>query len=155
MAAMALHANHSATSQVGGANPIDIILKHLDSVPNMIYGFVLIIAISFADKVSPSLSDFADTALGRVLGIGLIVGIVHFMGWAYGLLTAVAYLLIVHSSKRLSSLQNAEGFAEQEFHEAQGSRWFVERVLGEKPKEIITDTVTTQAVQSLGNSSRR
>jgi hypothetical protein len=121
----------------------------------MIYGFVLIVVISFADKVSPSLSDFADTALGRVLGLGLIVTIVHFMGWAYGLLTAVAYLLIVHSSRRLSSLQSAEGFAEQEFHEAQGSRWFVERVLGEKPKEIITDTVTTQAVQSLGNSSRR
>lgn len=155
MAAMALHANHSVAAQMGGANPIDVVLKHLDSVPNMIYGFVLIVVISFADKVSPSLSDFADTALGRVLGLGFIVVIVQFMGWAYGLLTAVAYLLIVHSSKRLSSLQTAEGFAGQESHAAQGSRWFVERVLGERPKEIVTDTVTTQAVQTLGNSSRR
>lgn len=152
---MALHGSPTAAAQNGGANPLDIILKNLDSVPNMIYGFVLIITISFADKIYPSVSQFADTALGRVLGIGLIVGVLQCMGWAYGLLTAVAYLLIVHASRRLSSLQSAEGFAEQEFHEAQGSRWFVERVLGERPKTIITDTVTTQAVQSLGNSSRR
>ena len=152
MAAMALHGNHTMTAQQGGANPLDILMKNLDSVPNMIYGFVLIIAISFADKVPPSISQFADTALGRVLGIGLIVGVLSFIGWVYGLLTAVAYLLIIHSSKRLSSL---EGFGDQEFHEAIGSRWFVERVLGEKPAAIITDTVNTQAVQSMGTSSRR
>ena len=47
---MALHGNHTMTAQQGGANPLDILMKNLDSVPNMIYGFVLIIAISFADN---------------------------------------------------------------------------------------------------------
>jgi hypothetical protein len=155
MAAMALHGNHTSVTQAGGANPLDIILKNLDSVPNMIYGFILVITIAFADKVYPSVSQFADSMVGRIVAVGLLVGILHTMGWVYGLLTAVAYLLIVHSSKRLSSLTNTEGFSDQEFHGAQGSRWFVERVLGERPKAIITDTVTTQAVQSTSGGGRR
>jgi len=155
MAAMALHNSGPYQGGGGSSNPLDIILKHLDSVPNMIFGFVLVVTISFADKTPPSFSQFADTVLGRILALSLIVAVVQFIGWSYGLLTATAYLLIVHSSSRLSSLKSLEGFSDQEFHDAEGSRWFVERVLGERPKEIITDKVNTNAVYSDARSGRR
>lgn len=145
MATMAFH-QQSYGGQAGGGSPLDLLLKHMDTVPNMIYGFIVIVAISFSDKIPPSFSTFADSALGRLIGVGIVVAVIHFLGWSYGLLTAVAFLLVLRASPRLSN-QNADGFKDMDTREIQGSRWFVERVLGEKPKGLINQDVTTQAIK--------
>jgi hypothetical protein len=145
MATMALQ-QQSQGGQAGGGSPLDLLLKHMDTVPNMIYGVIAIVAIAFSDKVPPSFSTFADSALGRLIGVGIVVAITHFLGWSYGLLTAVAFLLILRASPRLSN-QNADGFKDMDTREIQGSRWFVERVLGERPKDLINQDVTTQAIK--------
>uniref|UniRef100_A0A6C0APK4 Uncharacterized protein n=1 Tax=viral metagenome TaxID=1070528 RepID=A0A6C0APK4_9ZZZZ len=145
MSSMALQ-QQSQGGQSGGGSPLDLVVKHLDTVPNMIYGLITIIAIAFSDKIPPSFSIFADSALGRLIGVGIVVAITHFLGWSYGLLTAVAFLLVLRASPRLSN-QNADGFKDMDTREIQGSRWFVERVLGEKPRELINQDVTTQAIK--------
>ena len=136
----------SQGGQAGGGSPLDLLLKHMDTVPNMIYGLIAIVAIAFSDKIPPSFSTFADSALGRLIGVGIVVAVTHFLGWSYGLLTAVAFLLILRASPRLSN-QNADGFKDMDTREIQGSRWFVERVLGERPKDLINQDVTTQAIK--------
>uniref|UniRef100_A0A6C0DGQ2 Uncharacterized protein n=1 Tax=viral metagenome TaxID=1070528 RepID=A0A6C0DGQ2_9ZZZZ len=146
MATMAFQ-QQSQGGQAGGAiQPLDLLLKHMDTVPNMIYGFIVIVAISFSDKIPPSFSTFADSALGRLIGVGIVVAVTHFLGWSYGLLTAVAFLLVLRASPRLSN-QDADGFKDMDTRKIQGSRWFVERVLGEKPKGLINQDVTTQAIK--------
>jgi len=146
MATMALQQQSQGGQGGGGGSPLDLLLKHMDTVPNMIYGFIAIIAIAFSDKVPPSFSIFADSALGRLIGVGIVVTVTHFLGWSYGLLTAVAFLLMLRASPRLSN-QDADGFKDMDTRKIQGSRWFVERVLGEKPKGLINQDVTTQAIK--------
>jgi hypothetical protein len=68
------------------------------------------------------------------------------MGWTYGLLTALAFLLIVHGSPRLGAT-GTESFEDLKRHEAKGTLWFVEKVLGENPQGITSDSAVTKAVQ--------
>jgi hypothetical protein len=68
------------------------------------------------------------------------------MGWTYGLLTALAFLLIVHGSPRLAAT-SIDNFEDLKRQDAKGTKWFVERVLGESPEGITTDTAATKAVQ--------
>jgi hypothetical protein len=146
------------TSQVTGggesSNPLEIVLKHLDDVPHMIYGTLMIVLITFHGQVGSTMSAYADSALGRVLGIGIVLGIVQTLGWTYGLLTALAFLLIVHGSPRLAAT-GIDAFEDLKRHEAKGNRWFVERVLGENPAGVTSDDVNTEAVQDDSETAMR
>ena len=144
---MAMQANQNNSGQSGGgANPLDIVFQHLDTVPNMIYGLLMVVLITFNGQISSTLSSYADSALGRVLGIGLVIAVTQMMGWSYGLLTALAFLLIVHNSPRLAAT-GIDSFEDLKRHQAKGTRWFVEKVLGERPEGITTDNAITEAVQ--------
>jgi hypothetical protein len=143
---MAMQTSQYSAGQVGGSNPLDIVLKHLDTVPNMIYGALVIVLITFVGQVSPTVSSYADSALGRVLGVALILAVTQLMGWTYGLLTALAFLLVVHSSPRLAAT-SFDNFEDLKRNEAKGTKWFVEKILGENPHGIETDDVTTHPVQ--------
>jgi len=144
---MAMQQNNNNSGQVGGgSNPMDVILNNLDTVPNMIYGLLMVVLITFSGQIGSTVSGYADSALGRVLGIGLVIGITHTLGWSYGLLTALAFLLIVHNSPRLAAT-GIDSFEDLKRHQAKGTMWFVERVLGERPEGITTDNAITEAVQ--------
>jgi hypothetical protein len=146
MSHMAMQTNALGGGQSGGANPLDIVLKHLDTVPHMIYGVLMIVLITFNGQIGVSTAAFVDSALGRVLGIGLVLVVVTQMGWSYGLLTALAFLLIIHASPRLAAT-GIEQFEDLKRHEAKGNKWFVEKVLGENPAGITSDDANTVAVQ--------
>jgi hypothetical protein len=146
MSQMAMQTNQHSSAQVGGANPMEPIIKHLDTVPNMIYGFIMVILIAFNRQIGGTIAGYADSALGRVLGIVGIIAATQLMGWTYGLLTALAFLLIVHSSPRLAAT-SIEQFNDLKRQEATGHKWFVEKVLGENPMGIATDNAITQSVQ--------
>jgi hypothetical protein len=64
------------------------------------------------------------------------------MGWVYGLLTAMAFLLLLHGGVSVN-----EGFegGMKETDVPKGKRWYVEKVLGERPSKITMDRVTTHA----------
>lgn len=135
------------------------LFDHLDTIPNMIYGFLVIILIVFVDKIPPHIGRYVDTALGRILGLTAIGLCLHSLGWTYALLTAVAFLLLVHISNRqqedavLLRKIGVDGFEDLEKRQIQGNRWFVEAVLGECPEVIESDNVTTSAVQDLSEKS--
>ena len=145
----------------GGASMPSVhitLFDNLDSIPHMIYGFLIIILIVFVDKVPVHMGRYVDTAIGRILGLTAIGLCLHFVGWTYALLTATAFLLLVHISnrepvERLPMNTAIDGFENLETRQTQGNRWFVETVLGECPQTIQSDNVTTSAVQDLSNRS--
>jgi hypothetical protein len=144
---MAMQTNQNGGGQISGSsNPLDIVFQHLDTVPNMIYGTLMIVLITFHGQIGSTLAGYADSALGRVLGIGLVLAVTQMMGWTYGLLTALAFLLIVHGSPRLAAT-SIDNFEDLKRQDAKGTKWFVEQVLGESPEGITTDTAATKAVQ--------
>jgi len=145
--------------QQGGGVGLQVVLDHLDTTPKLLYGFLVILAIVFIDQVPAGLGRYADTALGRVLGIAAVGAVTHYLGYSYGLLTAVAFLLLVHISPRLAAT-GTDGFEDLASKDAVGNKWFVEQVLGENPMAIQSDRATTAAVQDLSeknmaNSSSR
>jgi hypothetical protein len=145
--------------QQGGGVGLQVVLDQLDTIPKLLYGFLVILAIVFIDQVPAGLGRHADTALGRVLGIAAVGAVTHYLGYSYGLLTAVAFLLLVHISPRLAAT-GMDGFEDLASKDAVGTKWFVEQVLGENPMAIQSDRATTAAVQDLSeknmtNSSSR
>ena len=145
--------------QQGGGVGLQVVLDHLDTTPKLLYGFLVILAIVFIDQVPAGLGRYADTALGRVLGIAAVGAVTHYLGYSYGLLTAIAFLLLVHISPRLAAT-GTDGFEDLASKDAVGNKWFVEQVLGENPMAIQSDRATTAAVQDLSeknmaNSSSR
>ena len=136
----------------GGQMPVmnNILFENLDTIPNMLYGFLVILLIVFVDKVPPHTGRYMDTALGRIVGIAAIGATLHFIGWPYALLTAVAFLLLIHISNRLDS---RDGFQNLEKRAVVGNRWFVETVLGECPESIENEKATTSAVQDLSEKN--
>jgi hypothetical protein len=138
----------------GGASMPSVhitLFDHLDTIPHMIYGFIVIILIVFVDKVPAHTGRYIDTAIGRILGLAAIGLCLHYIGWTYALLTAVAFLLLIHISNRQQQVK--DGFQDLETRQILGNRWFVETVLGECPQVIESENVTTNAVQDLSNKS--
>jgi hypothetical protein len=129
----------SAMLQHGGA---------INSPFPLLYGAIMVLLITYAHVVPMNLRMFADSLLGRLFALAAIYGVIHGLGWVYGLLTAMAFLLILHGAVRspMSSLEGFDGGTSEK--KVSGRRWFVEKVLGETPAVISTDHVTTQAVQS-------
>lgn len=124
----------------------------IDTLPHLLYGTALVLLIAFIDLVPPNLGRYVDTALGRVLGIALIFVVLQTMGWTYGILTALAFLLLVHL-RPSNAVDTVDGFENLEERQAIGTRWFVEKVLGECPDKIVNETASTTAVQDLSEKS--
>jgi hypothetical protein len=102
----------------------------------LVYGAILVLIIVYSSEIPLEYKQFADSSLGRVIGIAIVYGTIHTLGWVYGLLVALAFLLLLHGG-----MQVKEGFyglmAEKE---TTNKRWYVERILG-KPDKIVTDQV--------------
>ena len=136
--------------QGGMVNSFQILMMNLDSPVKLIYGFILIIVIVYSPMIPYEYKAFADSLLGRIFGVAIVYGVIESLGWVYGLLTALAFLLLINGAPRFS-YSNFEGFdgggtvTEKKII---GKKWFVEQVLGENPKKIATDKVTTTAVES-------
>jgi hypothetical protein len=156
--------------QGGVVDSIHMMISRLDSPAMLIYGFLIVLVIVYSPVIPTEARVFADSFLGRVFGVGIIYGITETLGWVYGLLTALAFLLILNGAPRYGNPM-MEGFRQEkkdaftppyqpseEGFTAGGAvtaknaithnrRWFVEEVLGECPIAIESDRVTTQAVQ--------
>lgn len=139
------------TQQQGGViNSINLFMMNMDSPAKLIYGALLIILIVYSSVIPSEYRTFADSLLGRVLGVTIVYGVVETLGWVYGLLTAIAFLLIINGASRIntSMLEAFDGGGSVSEKKTIGKKWFVERVLGENPTKIATDRVTTTAVET-------
>lgn len=129
----------------GIVSSFQILLMNIDSPAKLIYGVILVLIIVYSSVIPSEYRLFADSLLGRVFGIGIIYGVIQTLGWVYGLLTALAFLLFLNGSSRMEGF-NAGGTVTQK--KIVGKRWFVEKVLDEHPKNIATDKVTTNPIQT-------
>jgi len=121
-------------------------LSQLDSPSRLLYGFILILAIVYSSAVPIEYRIFADSLLGKLFGIAAVFFVTQSLGWVYGLLTAMAFLLILHGAPRQSAIEGFDGGGSVSEKKTVGKRWFVERVLGEHPTAIAVDQVKTQAI---------
>ena len=120
----------------------------MDSPGKFLYGAVVVIMIVYSSLIPSEYRAFADSMLGRVFGIAIVYGVVETMGWIYGLLTALAFLLIIQGVPSVNvGTEGFEGGGTVSQKARIGRSWFVEKVLGEDTRQIATDRVNTQAVQ--------
>jgi hypothetical protein len=135
--------------QGGMVSSFQVLLMNMDSPAKLIYGFVLILIIVYSPLIPTEYRIFTDSILGKIFGIAIVYGVVESLGWVYGLLTALAFLLILNGAPRTdtSALEAFDGGGTVTEKRIVGKRWFVEKVLGEHPKKIATDKVTTSAIE--------
>lgn len=120
-------------------------INHLDSPSKLLYGTLIVLLITYSSEIPLEYHSFADSLLGRIFGIAIVYGILETMGWVYGLLTALAFLLLLTGAKRIEQ-EGFDGGGSVSEKRVIGKRWFVEKVLGEYPSKIATDQVTTAAI---------
>ena len=123
------------------------LLATMDSPAKLLYGFVMVIIIVYSALIPSEYRSFADSMLGRVFGIAVVYGVVEGMGWVYGLLTALAFLLLINGAPTTIPSEGFDGGGSVSEKKSIGNRWFVERVLGECTQKIATDRVNTTAIQ--------
>lgn len=135
----------TGVSQGWLVDAFNYMVNQLDSPSRLIYGTLVILTIVYSSEIPKSYRTFADSPLGRLFGIIAVYGVMETMGWVYGLLTAMAFLLLLTTAPRVS-LEGFDGGGSVSEKRVVGKRWFVEKVLGEHPTKIATDKVTTHAI---------
>ena len=131
-------------------NSLQVLLNNLDSPIKLVYGVFLILIIVYSPVIPFEYRIFADSLLGRIFGVAIVYGVIESLGWVYGLLTAMAFLLVLNGAPRLpaSNVEAFDGGGTVTEKKIIGRKWFVEQVLGENPKKIATDKVTTTAIET-------
>jgi hypothetical protein len=139
-----------SNQQGGMINSFQILMMNLDSPAKLIYGFILILIIVYSSEIPFEYRVFADSILGRIFGIAIVYGVIESLGWVYGILTALAFLLVINGAPRNTNigLEGFDGGGTVTEKKIIGKKWFVEKVLGEDPKKIATDKVTTTAIET-------
>jgi len=116
----------------------------------------LIVAGSFAELVPRNSIEFLDNPLGSILFFVTPFIFSALIDWPTGLLAAVVSLIFF---ARLQKEDSSEGFSD--LGESDQStklisnphRWFVEKVLGERPIAISSDRIGTSEDQNNRDSS--
>ena len=86
----------SIPQQGGFASSIQILLSNMDSPAKLIYGFIMILIIVYSSVIPSEYHIFIDSLVGRIIGIGVVYGVIESLGWIYGILTAMAFLLLLN-----------------------------------------------------------
>lgn len=136
--------------QGGMINSFHTLMVNLDSPAKLLYGFVLVLVIVYSPVIPTEYRIFADSLLGRIFGVAIVYGVIETLGWVYGILTALAFLLVITGapSNFAAATEGFDGGGTVTEKKIVGKKWFVEKVLGENPKKIATDKVTTTAVET-------
>ena len=133
MSAAMLSNTSTGGQQSGGVNPLSSLIDSLDSIQKLVYGGVLVLIIVYANNVPTGVRTTVDSFTGRIVGLAIIVATARFIGWVYGLLAAVAFLLILRGAP--ATTEGFSGIIGKNV-EHPSEKWFIERVLGERPKRI-------------------
>jgi|UniRef100_A0A6C0DJZ1 hypothetical protein len=113
----------------------------------------LLVAGAFAEIAPRKSLDFLDNTFGTCLFFILPMICTVVLDWPTGLLAAVVSLIVF---ARLQKKDTSEGFSDTvDDTKAQNTklvsnphRWFIERMLGERPVAISSDRIITSAVQN-------
>jgi len=114
----------------------------IDSPITIVYGCILILLIAYSAIVPLEYKQAVNSPFGRIFGVIFVYGTIHYLGWVYGLLTALAFLLLLHGGQLNEGFDGGGTVSEKKVI---GNRWWVEKILGEVPSSIAVDKVTTNA----------
>lgn len=117
----------------------------------------LLVAGAFAGIAPRKSLEFLDNTLGSSLFFILPFVFTVLLDWPTGLLAAVVSLILF---ARLQKKDTSEGFSDtvDDTNEqntklvSNPHRWFIERMLGERPVAISSDRIITRAVQGNGDN---
>ena len=110
----------------------------------------LLVAGTFAEIAPRKSLEFLDNPFGMILFFIIPLILTEFLDWPTGLIAAVV-CLIIHT--RLQKADVDEGFVDSiddlsdTMIVSNPHRWFVEKILGERPIMISSDRVVTHAVE--------
>jgi energy-coupling factor transporter transmembrane protein EcfT len=115
----------------------------------LVGGILLILGIVFPANIPVQFRKQASTVIGRLLLFVILVIILVYGKWMYGVLFAVFIAVL------LSTRSPKEGFtSEFSFNMVNDKKkWWVEQVLNENPVAIQDDKVSTNAVQDNGETT--
>ena len=88
--------------QGGMVSSFQTVMANLDSPAKLIYGLILILVMVYSPVIPTEYRVFANSLLGKIIGITIVYGVIESLGWIYGLLTALSFLLILNGSPRLA-----------------------------------------------------
>ena len=128
----------------GGVRDILVDFSKKQSSPaELLFVFLLILGIIFPSSISKNIVKNLSTVPGRAIVFGVLIAILHYTNWVYGLLFAlfIGILLSTHSIQ--------EGFMSDFSFDiiTDENKWFVERLFKETPVAIREERVKTVAVQ--------
>ena len=138
----------SGSAMIGGAKFQQTFLdwtKQSNQLYLMVFITVLVIWASFPEKMPMNMRWQLSTTLGRLLLLLLLYIIYINAGWRLALLFTIVVALSWASRPLLKPY--TEGFDNVKTTYISGNKWLVEKILHEKPKEIVEDRVDTMAVQ--------
>ena len=153
----------AAAGQIGGMRP-----TAMDEVRVMSGHFILIGLVLLSVYVSripqSTLLLFKRTPY-QLLGLFAVIALTATYGWIHGILAALAFSLVVSRALRVPAAYEGmtdyiipaglimEGDSTSTEIIPRGHRWFLEKVMGEKPLLIRDKEVRTTAVQDLSERS--
>ena len=108
-----------------------------------VIGMILTTIIIFSEQIPKKYRILIDSTVGRIISIIIVIMLLYYIGWIYGLLAVTAVLLSISSSPDT----NKEAFHEQINTTTSGKRWFSEQIMDETPFKITTDTVSNSESQ--------
>jgi len=115
----------------------------VDTPLKLVYVCILVLIIVYSSVIPMDYKHFVNSMPGRALGVAIVYGVSVYVGWIHGLLTALAFLLVLHGGA--ASREGFDGGGTVSEKKTIGNRWWVEKVLGEVPSSIATDRVMTSA----------
>lgn len=110
----------------------------------LLIAIVCISLITFSGAVPPAYKRHLDTVYGRSIGIILILLTLEFAGWSVGILAVMTLLILLPTTSQegFDGKAVSEGFTILEKKKVgKEGRWFSEKVLGEKIKQINGDNI--------------
>ena len=147
--------------QTGGVQqPVIEELKTMSDY--FLLGFLILVCVYVSRIPSSVLIEFRKTTI-QFLGILGVVFITVYYGHIHGILSALAFSLVVSHALRMNQQEGLLNYNPSIFISDSDSntttvipknhRWFGEKILGETPILIREKEVTTSAVQDLSQRS--
>lgn len=147
--------------QVGGVR--NTVLDEIQLMTGYFVLIGLVLLSVYVSRVPKSTLQLFSKPLFQVLGLAAVVLITSIYGWIHGIMAGLAFALLVSRSLR----RVGEGMTDYIPMEAnvmiiedsdsviipENHRWFLEKIMGEKPFLIREKEVQTSAVQDLSEKS--
>lgn len=135
-------------SMIGGKKLQEDVLEWFSHSKNLfltVFMSILILWVSFVNKLPVAARWQLSTSFGRLLLLLLLYIVYNIAGWTPALLMTIAIALTWAVRPLTKPTQIVEEGFDVKKTKVASPLWFVERVLNENPKAIIEDRVMTDA----------